>query len=99
MMGFSVISIAEVLYFVFLKPFFDMFKRRNPLVAHNKDIDRDVSIESMKSFKIIVYFLKFQTSTNDKLHHQMLFKRRKNINNRVMNWDKNDLQRFDKEKF
>ena len=35
MVGFSVISIAEVFYFVLFKPFIDMILRRNPKVLHN----------------------------------------------------------------
>ncbi|KAM7349881.1 pickpocket protein 28-like isoform 1-T2 [Cochliomyia hominivorax] len=81
MVGFSVISIAEAFYFILFKPFFDMFKRRNPLVLDQRDNNPNL------------------TSPHDKLHQKMLFKQRKNIKHRVMNWDKNELDKFRNEKY
>ncbi|KAI8121692.1 Pickpocket protein 28 [Lucilia cuprina] len=81
MVGFSVISIAEMFYFIFLKPFFDMFKRRNPLLLESKDNVKNV------------------VSAKNNINKKFLFKRRKNLNNRVMNWNTNELQKYRNDRY
>ncbi|XP_073832155.1 pickpocket protein 28-like isoform X2 [Musca autumnalis] len=83
MVGFSVISIAEFFYFGFMKILFDMILHRLP---QKVDIKDDFEEEDMVDEN--------EETPMDKLHHQMLSKHRKTVQNKVMVWNKDDFEKY-----